>query len=287
MKITTLLIGITVLFLASCNSGKTKFKKHESGLEYIIVDQNSSSSVKPVIGDVLVLNMSYEKEDGTVLFSSANSDRKYLRTLALPSHEGGSFEDGLALLNVGDSAVFRINAESFLKNSETLSKLPKGIGPEDLLIIKVRLVEILEKSEFDEHLVEKYHQSEEAEMEVLKKYLQNSNITVAPTPSGLYFVEQVKGTGKQPQINDVVSVHYTVKLIDGLVIETSLDKEPITFKLGTNQVVKAWDEGITKMRVGGKAIIIAPSKIAYGEKGQGDILPYSTLVFEVELISIQ
>ncbi|MBN2778904.1 MAG: FKBP-type peptidyl-prolyl cis-trans isomerase [Bacteroidales bacterium] len=275
---------ISLIFIA-CNPDKNKFKTHESGLEYKIV--TSEDGVKPKIGDVLVLNYSYETEDGKEIFNSAEAERKYLKKLEAPKHTGGSIEDGLALMTVGDSAVFRLNAESFLKFSESYSKLPDGISSEDKIIVKVKLLEILLHEEFDSHLSEKYHATEDIEMELLSKYLKNANITVEPCESGMYYVEQYKGTGKNIKPGDVVSVNYTVKLVDGQVLETTYNRAPMSFKYGEDQMIDAWNEGISKMNEGGRAMFICPSKIAYGAEGTSDIPPYSTLIFEVEVINVQ
>lgn len=284
MKAVAVLFILSVV-LISCNSGNQKFEKHESGLEYKIVEKGSGDSTLKV-GDVVSLNLSYEKEDGTVIFNSSESDRTYLRTISKPSHKGGSFEDGMLLLRAGDSAIFRINGDSFLRYSESYGKIPAGIGPDDMLIVKVRVLEIVGQEEYNEILSDRYHENEEVEMEILEKYLKNANITTSPTNSGLYYIEQKKGTGAQPKPGDMVRVHYSVSLIDGELIETSLDKKPISFRLGLNQVIPAWEEGLTMMKEGGTATLIAPSRIAYGKEGKGNIMPYSTLVFEVELVKI-
>jgi len=278
-------IILSGLIITSCNNGKLSFEKHKSGLEYKIVEKGTSGvAVKK--GDVISLILSYEKEDGTVIFNSAESERQYLRKVNKPSHSGGSFEDGLTMLNVGDSAIFRINADSFLRYSESYSKIPDGLGLDDYIIVKVRILDVVGKEEFDSLLADGYHESEEKEMEILANYLKNANITTAPKETGLYYIEKLVGAGKQAKAGDQVTVHYTVTLVDGQLIETSLDKKPLTFKLGTNQVIKGWDEGLTYMKEGGKATIITPSKLAYGESGKGSIMPYSTLVFDIELLKV-
>ncbi len=284
MKKYWLIIVLGFVFVA-CNNDKIKFEKHESGLEYKIISKGEGAKVK--IGDVLVLNISYESENGQKIFNSGDTDRKYLRKVEAPKHTGGSFEDGLALLSVGDSALFRINAESFLKFTESYSNMPAGIEKDENIIIKLKVIEILEQKNFNEHLEERYHESHEAEMKVLENYLKNASVEVEPTESGLYYIEELRGKGNTPIVGDVLSVNYTVKLIDGFVIETTLGRTPFTFQYGPGGTIDAWFEGLGYMRQGGKASLICPSDIAYGEEGTKDIPPYSTLIFEVELISIQ
>jgi peptidylprolyl isomerase len=85
-----------------------------------------------------------------------------------------------------------------------------------------------------------------------------------------------------------VKVHYTGKLLDGTKFDSSVDRgEPFGFTLGKGQVIKGWDEGIGLMNVGGKATLIIPSSIAYGDRDMGTIPPYSTLVFDVELLEVE
>ena len=109
------------------------------------------------------------------------------------------------------------------------------------------------------------------------------------TQSGLEYIEVEAGTGAQATAGKVVSVHYTGKLQDGKVFDSSIPRgEPITFPLGKGSVIKGWDEGIALMKVGGKAQLIIPPNLAYGENGAGGVIPpNATLVFDVELVSIK
>lgn len=130
---------------------------------------------------------------------------------------------------------------------------------------------------------------EQEETDERNAYLQENNITVAPTASGLYYIETQEGEGDYyPQEGDIVQVHYTGKLLNGEVFDSSEGGNPIQFTLGIGQVIPGWDEGIALMKRGGKATLIIPSDLAYGTSGSssGSIPPYSTLVFEVELVSI-
>jgi len=107
------------------------------------------------------------------------------------------------------------------------------------------------------------------------------------TDSGMVYMEVTPGTGEQPKATDKVKVHYTGTLTDGKVFDSSVQRgQPATFPL--NGVIKCWTEGVQMMKVGGKSKLICPSDIAYGDRGSPpNIKPGATLVFEVELLSIE
>jgi peptidyl-prolyl cis-trans isomerase A (cyclophilin A) len=109
------------------------------------------------------------------------------------------------------------------------------------------------------------------------------------TTSGLEYVETVAGTGAQAAAGKTVSVHYTGKLTNGKVFDSSYTRgEPIEFKLGTGRVIKGWDEGIALMKVGGKATLTIPPELGYGERGAGGAIPpNATLIFDVELVNVK
>lgn len=107
------------------------------------------------------------------------------------------------------------------------------------------------------------------------------------TESGLVYIPVSPGEGDSPALTDKVKVHYHGTLADGTVFDSSVDRgEPVSFPL--NGVIACWQEGVQKMQPGGKAKLICPSDIAYGDQGAPPKIPGgATLVFEVELISIE
>ncbi len=107
------------------------------------------------------------------------------------------------------------------------------------------------------------------------------------TESGMVYKELQAGTGAQPKGSDIVKVHYKGTLIDGKEFDSSFKRnEPATFPL--NGVIRCWTEGVQKMKVGGKARLVCPSDMAYGDRGAPPDIPGgATLVFEVELLDVQ
>lgn len=120
-----------------------------------------------------------------------------------------------------------------------------------------------------------------------KKFLEENalNKSVYTTKSGLQYKIVKKGTGKKPKASDKVRVHYTGKLIDGTVFDSSVERgEPIEFPL--NQVIPGWTEGLQLMPEGSVYTLYIPYNLGYGEQPTGSIPPGSTLIFEVELIKV-
>lgn len=121
-----------------------------------------------------------------------------------------------------------------------------------------------------------------------KKFLEENGkrVEVNVTPSGLQYEVLQEGTGKRPVASDSVTVHYTGKLIDGTVFDSSVERGmPATF--GVTQVIPGWVEALQLMKEGAKWRLFIPSQLAYGPQGAGNIIgPNSTLIFDVELIKV-
>ena len=113
------------------------------------------------------------------------------------------------------------------------------------------------------------------------------------TPSGLRIIDVKPGTGPVPKAGQTVTVNYTGWLFvngkKGKKFDSSLDRgQPFSFTLGQGQVIKGWDEGLATMHVGGQRTLIIPPALGYGASGAGgDIPPNSTLIFDIDLLSVK
>jgi len=107
------------------------------------------------------------------------------------------------------------------------------------------------------------------------------------SPSGLIYTPIKEGTGAQPKATDMVTVNYTGRLTNGKIFDSSSRHGgPATFPLGN--VIRCWTEGLQKMKVGGKAKLVCPSDIAYGDQGSPPVIPpKATLVFDVQLLAVK
>jgi FKBP-type peptidyl-prolyl cis-trans isomerase len=133
--------------------------------------------------------------------------------------------------------------------------------------------------------IEKKLQQEEEEQ--IRNFLALNNITKDPTESGLYYMETLTGTGDTPTELDTVGVFYTMKLLTGVTLEEKTTGEPYRFVLFNSDIITGFQEGVSYMRVGGKADLLIPSSLAWGRFGYGYYVgPYTPVFFEMELVYI-
>jgi len=135
----------------------------------------------------------------------------------------------------------------------------------------------------------KQKESEKEAALALKKQIEVKYPNARTTDSGLMVANEVLGTGMDAIVGKTVSVHYTGRLMDGTVFDSSIERgNPIDFQLGGGMVIKGWDEGIALLKVGGKATFIIPFHLAYGERGHPPVIPAkATLEFDVELVAVK
>jgi len=263
-------------------------KALESGLEIKKIKKGKGRRVKE--GEFITFDFEIRFLDGKLAYSSIESNRP-------ASYEYGKRFDTKGLMEALGTMRQGDEVELLIPSSLALGEKgrPGMVEPYTALHYFVRLTDVKTKAEHEAELEAK-RKNEAAKLEaarlqeasVLAKYIADNEITVEPTASGLYFISTLEGDGEQAVAGDKVKVHYTGTLLDGTKFDSSVDRgQAFEFVLGQGKVIKGWDEGIAMMKVGGKATLILPSSIAYGERQAGALIkPYSPLKFDVELLDI-
>lgn len=186
--------------------------------------------------------------------------------------------------NFRNSGIQEINVQDFTDGVASVfyGSQPKMSYTEAKQIIQT-FFEELQKSQ-EEQAQKLAEINKNAGDEFLKK--NGKRDTVYTTSSGLQYEILQEGNGAHPQSTDKVEVHYTGKLIDGTVFDSSVERGiPATF--GVTQVIPGWVEALQLMKEGSKWRLFIPSNLAYGPQGAGQLIgPNSTLIFDVELLSI-
>ena len=143
-----------------------------------------------------------------------------------------------------------------------------------------------QKQETDKKAKEEklYGPNRDAGIKFLKENAQKEGVIT--TASGLQYKVLVKGEGEVPQMTDKVQVNYEGRLVDGTVFDASAKHGDKPAEFRADQVIRGWTEALTMMPVGSKWQLYIPQELAYGERNMGNIKPYSTLIFDVELVGI-
>jgi peptidylprolyl isomerase len=158
----------------------------------------------------------------------------------------------------------------------------------EFLYFHVQLNEILTAEEMQTKKDAELKELQDGELSARTVYLEANYPDAVPSESGLYYIRTKKGSGSKPKVGQTVTVHYTGTLIDGTKFDSSVDRgQPFDFPLGQGRVIKGWDEGLGMMQKGEKGILVIPSDLGYGSRGSGKIAPFSTLIFEVEMIDFK
>ncbi|MES2778646.1 MAG: FKBP-type peptidyl-prolyl cis-trans isomerase [Bacteroidota bacterium] len=275
MKNSILVFVLMAAVVFSATAQKGQSKKTTSTKLKLNVEQTTASGLKvkllqqgkgPQAMSGLTVSVHYT---GTLMDGKKfDSSRDRGQPIKFKLGEGRvikGWDEGIALLKVGDKALFTI-PPSIGYGDRDMGTIP----PNSTLQFEVELMEVIEGP---------------------KPFDVKGKDTLA-TASGLKYiiVEKTKdGMAPQAEAGKMVNVHYTGMLLDGKVFDSSRERgTPFQFTLGQGQVIKGWDEGIALMRVGDKMRLIIPSDLGYGANGAGGVIPpNATLIFDVELMGIQ
>ena len=294
------------IYLKDCQTAESMMKKETELLAKYIADNKITVPPSPTgvyyvesakgngpkidSGMFVKMNFTISTIEGGKLFSSLDRGEPIRMEYGKPFDTRG-FDECVIKMTKGSKAKFIVPS--------AMAFGPQGRGstvaPFTTVIYDVEVLELQTKAQVDKEQQDKQKADELKKLNAKNNeasdraaYLKAKGYNVKPTASGLYYIEKAKGTGAKAVPGKKVKVHYTGTLLDGTKFDSSRDRnQPFEFTLGQGQVIKGWDEGIGMMNVGGKAILVIPSEIGYGDRDMGSIPSYSTLVFDVELLEVK
>jgi len=282
-KIMLALLAVACVFsFNSCSKYKGYKLDKETGIYYKFHILNKDSA-QVQTGDALLMQCQWALKDSIL------QPFMPIQVLVEESNYKSDVNNAFRMMHLGDSATFIFDADTFFYHMG----IKKPFEGKDLYLT-FKLNEMIPKAEVDAIMAEQeaqynayIEQARVVEDSLMQEYIAKNKIKVAPTASGLYFIPKKAGKGAQAMAGQKVAVHYVGKLLDGTEFDNSIKRgEPLEFVLGQGRVIPGWDEGIAMMKEGEKAVLLIPSKLAYGESGNQVIPPCSPLVFDVELVKV-
>lgn len=272
------------MILHEINRQNMSFSNTTSGLLYKFIGKRNTR--RPLIGDVLQLNLRYTTEKDSLLFDSNDAGKVFKMRLEPPAHKG-SIEEGFLLMAEGDSAIFKVDAELFYRHSRKLVQIPAFVARGSKIVFYVKLESIIPQDEFSKTMSEIDRKFAVEELSLINRFLMLENLDLKPTNSGLYFLSLNNRGTKKPKPGSKVAIRYSAMFIDGGMFDAIDENQPpFVFTTGNNEVIPGLEEAVYLMSQGETALAIIPFRLAYGSQRFGDVPPYSTLLFEITLVQV-
>lgn len=282
-----ILFAFLILMLGACNN----YSKTESGLRYRILYKSPNKDL-PKIGEYLQCYYSITNSEDSVIYSIFGKTPDRIQ-LVSATHKGGDIMEALSILSEGDSAQFLINADSFYLKSRMENELPSYIKPGTDLKFIIKMDKRLTKYQVDSLVnIEKLARWND-EIKNIMTYVRKQGLEMqldSGTGIRVQYIKTMPDTAKKIVEGSVAQFHFIGKLMDGTEFYNS-------YTMGQPQAVsvvrerfepKGMYEMLTRMREGEKAIFILPYDLAFGAKGiDGMIPPYSTLIYEINILKVQ
>jgi FKBP-type peptidyl-prolyl cis-trans isomerase FkpA len=302
MRSLLFLLLASAMFYACDKGGSSAMQTTELGNRYQLFTADGSGE-KVVPGDFVYFHAAMRTEGDSTLFSTrtGGGDLPVIQAAEITAtlDEIGPVEDVVRNMRIGDSAVVRVNIETFPTK-------PPGMENDSVVLYDVVITEIVSEVDFTARQEVKQAGAEEKAnviraleherlayaAKVVTDYRDGKlDADIKATESGLKYVIHEEGNGPQAEAGQGVIVQYIGQLAaDGSVFDQSFGRgEGIPFQLGTGRVIRGWDEGIALLKEGAKATFFIPSELGYGADGtpDGSIPADAELVFYVELEKVQ
>jgi FKBP-type peptidyl-prolyl cis-trans isomerase FkpA len=284
----TLRLGIVLLSLAvmaGCKPGSGTEKTLKEGYRYVINEKKTQDTT--AMGMLMTVNLIIRakiKGKDTVLNDTYKTGEPAPVQVGAPNM--GPMSEVFSKLAKGDSATVYQKVDSIPSNP--MQPVPFDKGSEISFAFRVVNVqtEMQFRSEQEAVQTKRTAEAKEKDDKAIQDYLAKNNLKADKQTSGLYVNVTAPGTGATPQVGDNLEVHYTGKLLDGTVFDSSTGRDPLAYAAGVGQMIPGFDEGVMKLKVGGKAQLFLPSSLGYEGNARPGIPAFSPLFFEVELVKV-
>jgi FKBP-type peptidyl-prolyl cis-trans isomerase len=285
-SIKVLITVLVVIIITSCNkSDYPGFKKLESGIHFKLF-KIGNDTTRCHYDDYITAAITYRTINDSLFFSGQRKFR-----ISKPSFPG-SIDECITMLGTDDSAAFIIPATVFF--TKTLSSdLPSFLKETDNMRIDISILDVQTTESYvkeKQAFLKWIDDFGEYEKTMIQQYIEESKLKITPLVSGMYCIPLLKTMGDSVKTGDTVVVNYEGRFLNGKFFDSTRKRnEPFQFVYGQQwQVIKGMEDAIGMMREGEKALFIMPSGMAFGETGSstGIIPPFTSLIFEVELVSV-
>jgi FKBP-type peptidyl-prolyl cis-trans isomerase len=278
-------LGLGILLLTSCN--KATYKKTPGGMPYQVFASKDTQKIYQ--GNIIKISYS-QKINDSVYFSNEGKVPFYIPVSA----EANPYDisEIWTKIKLGDSVIATQMMDTFIKRN------PQGILPQFkkgdrvLTFVKVLGVFTTNEAATEDEKKEKM-KLQETETAFLQNYLKEKNIVVQKTPSGAFIEIINPGTGAAIDSGNYVSLNYTGTSFSGVRFDSNTDTsfhhtEPLSFTIGSGQMMLGFDEAVKQLKPGGVARVYIPSTLAYGPNpGTPKIKPYEHLIFDIEVLDVK
>lgn len=299
-----ILLTLAALAVASCGpkSDLPGFNITKSGLYYKF-EQQDKNAQQVKVGDVIHGEVMIWFDTDTANKQGNWGDPQRIATVQ-ESVFKGDLSEGLLMMHIGDIAVFAIDADSMERVFTGHMPPTYTPGAKQKFYYKIKVDDVISAEEIaQEAAVYQSHMEElrQKEPQLIADYVAEHNITATPNSEGLYVIVKKKGNGPKVEMGKKVSMHYVGRLLDGTLFDTSRENvasaenklqpgrpyEPLTYVVGQQPLIPGWEKGVLGQPAGTQLTLIIPSALGYGSESMGpDIPAYSTLVFDIEILSV-
>src|SRR6185312_1240439 len=303
----SLALSASAMCFAYTGGGKVEKKfttDPKTGVRYHFFKHNKTGAT-PKEDDIAQVVLMYHNDKDSLIYDSRTAkNRRHDDTVGevmipLKTTFHGCLEQGIEMMAVGDSAEFKVNTDSlFFKTFHAKALPPYAHSGTDLDFL-IRLVSFKTQEQIKaEQQAQMEKQQKELEKrkteepQTIAKYLSDNHLDIKPTPDSLYYLSRQDGKGKKIETGDSVAVKYTGMLLNGTIFDATdrhgRGNELFKFQFSNNMpLIKGWILAFATMHEGDKVRILIPSALGYGgRQASADILPYSPLIFDIEVVKV-